>query len=547
MKKVFPIILGIICAFTTQAVFSAEDMDFKYPAPESNNALLVPITNVYYAIGDEYNAKIFEIEVPENGSYYVNFWLMAAQYQNGEFTTFNVFINDKYAGYIKPDKENWHSAKIQGCPKLDLNKGQNRIAITTSCPEIPLVESIKIASKEDSVFFSDTSYKSFFRNLKSVLNYSENNPENIDLTFYLNPHSSSIKAEQLPLIYTFYDLFSFKKGDIIHITGQSSSQFKIDVVFYGAPFNSINPNSDEISQIDPLGLVLPGTDPRNFKTVYQVKSATSEQTQGLNWLGISENTIWSPQPLLSMFIRIPEDGMYMIRARHGQNGGSDTASISINNQFFYNSVPITYNSIQTSIPANKDNIAILTLSDNPSKDDPIMFVHGVHADRIVGFNDDGPKKILQNYGASAYDSYLSQKYIYEASTISVSNYSSQEPISSCNILIGDPSEIYLTTESINNKKLIASKTISTTNIDGIDDQFNHFEISYSEGNINVSCHEQIKRISAFDITGKLLGTLASKEFSLSLPMTSLGLRHKGLYIITVETNTNLKSKIMTIN
>jgi len=68
------------------------------------------------------NFRSFEVEAPEEGFYYTEFWLLPARYANNSFTTFEVFVNDDYVGSICPDHGNWQSARINGNEAIKYNK-----------------------------------------------------------------------------------------------------------------------------------------------------------------------------------------------------------------------------------------------------------------------------------------------------------------------------------------------------------------------------------------------------------------------------------------
>ena len=73
----------------------------------------------------------------------------------------------------------------------------------------------------------------------------------------------------------------------------------------------------------------------------------------------------------------------------------------------------------------------MTCCNNFGTDDPYLFIHGGGRDKIVGFNDDGYTKKIRQYNLSSLDSYICQRYLMKTSGISVSNFSSSKPKSSC--------------------------------------------------------------------------------------------------------------------
>ena len=94
------------------------------------------------------NFKSFEVNVSEAGIYYAEFWLLPAEYADGSYTKFHVYANGNLIGHINPTKGNWQAIRIDENETVNLKRGVNIIKIGVPSPEMPTVETIKLARKE---------------------------------------------------------------------------------------------------------------------------------------------------------------------------------------------------------------------------------------------------------------------------------------------------------------------------------------------------------------------------------------------------------------
>ncbi len=478
----------------------------------------------------------------DDESYYVEFWLLPAKYADGSYTTFSVYLNGDFAGYISPQKGNWQSAPIDDNRTLYFLKGKNVISIGTLAPEIPAVETLKVARNEYDASISSEKYDDFLLNAATnpFKHYKDNNNEY--LTEEVNADGLSILTiPNVKLKYTFFKLFNFTKGQDIFMTTSSSEEHNIDMVFFGTQSNLIiNPQSDvvksdqtdynsfdSITQITPPGPAV--LDRYKLKSYYHYKMATSEEMQGLNWKGISSQSKNSSTQIATIHEKIPKTGVYLVRVRHKETGCMGLFNLNVNGTYYYENQPMSFTYVSCSIPADGTCYETFTECKDSKSDDPFLFIHGAGADRIVGFNDDTQSDIRDFLGLSIGDSYLAQQYKFKTSGLSVSSYWSSNPESSCNITTCSPQTIISKPKQ---KPLENSSSTPSVKMD-TDDLLTLNEMS---GTLTVCSNTDIRRIRVFDITETRLSSMETEGNYVNASKNSLNLNSRGIYLLYIETS-----------
>ena len=260
--------------------------------------------------------------------------------------------------------------------------------------------------------------------------------------------------------------------------------------------------------------------------------------QGLGFVYPSQKAENSSMQVASAIMTIPKTGKYLVRVRHLENGGTGVADVNVNGEYFYENVPITLSYRDCVIPADGSTYAVYTLSDNFSTDDPYLFIHGGRCDKIVGYNDDTPKAMRDRLCISTYDSYISQRYLMKTSGISVSNYSSYEPESSCCIFWGVASG---TVQSASKMRAKRGDTTATS-APSIDTSIRIISPQNVNGILSVTANEDIQKISVYGLAGNCLGSFNCDESNVSLPASSLNMSQPGIYVISVETTAGVTSQ-----
>ncbi len=538
MKKRFLMLsLGFVwcMAIDLQMIYAVANLSYVKPVERS-----IPISSISTSTVEMWNFKNFEIIVNESGNYFIEFWLQPATYANHEYTKFYVYINDSFIGYINPASANWQSACIDGIKKVNLREGRNVITIATKAPETPEVESVKVSKKETTVRFSTELFRAYVEDaisgkVDNILLKNKNQNSNLK--------SSSTVGEiceiNIPLCYSMHKTFTFTAGQDIFITSSSMTEHSIDVFFYGTPKPLPPPICVEDSitshHKNNMQLMSNAICPYMIKPYKWYTPATSMEIQGLNWKGISEHVQNSDLQVVAMRIKIPKTGMYFVRLRSNANGVLGVVDLNINGNYYYKDAPIFFSSIPCEIPADSSKYVCITQCNNRKYDDPLLFMHGSGiADRVVGFDDDAPKDKINEYGLSWYDSYISQEYFIKTNTISISNYSSLNPVSTCTVrarLVD------------NTSSLAKSQTFSEKEITG-NLKLKNAEVvipSVIELNsvLSLSANTQIIKIRLFDLSGKCISSINAHDKSLDIPFSALNISSSGIYIVHVETENDI--------
>lgn len=495
-----------------------------------------------------FNFKTFEVEAVESGSYFAEFWLQPSRYANNLYTTFGVYVNDNYVGSITPSIGNWQAIRLDDNQTLELNKGTNYITVATAVPETPNVETLKIALTDSEAIISSEAYDEYMNKAYAGTKYYIPEEEMAlvsPASTFTNKHFNNV-----PLNYTFYKTFSFIQGQEIFITSSSAAEHNLDVVYYGEavifeiqdprqPRDSIPPpptgqtNSDEQIRHS-FGPTNPIIFPWNPKIPYFYIPATSEEMQGLNWRSPSQRTINSTADVAVVRMTVPRTGMYLVRLRTVENGGSAIADLNVNGEYFYEEVPISLSRQDWVIPADGNKYETLTCCNTFGVDDPFLFVHGADADRIVGFNDDGPRYKQLQFDLSGLDSYLLQQYFIDTSAISVSNYSSLQPSSKCSIYIYRYDETETSSRNIVRAKMPVASHISAAALTK-DNDVNIPSNIERGADLTISATGLINNVSVYTLYGVVLSSVNVGDVVLSTSTSTLNISQPGVYIIRVET------------
>ena len=519
----------------------------------------LPITGVIEATDGNYNFKSFEVEASRAGSYYTEFWLLPARYANNAYTSFLIYVNDNYVGTITPTVGNWQAARVEGHETFDIAEGTNVITIATLAPEFPAVETIKVALNDYDASFSSEAYEEYLENSASGVTYDV--PEVDDVPVYMSDATAIVSSNfsSVPLNYTFYNTFSFTKDQEIFITTSSSASHKIDIVYYGSEpkyiFNPgiitpidpiitpVNPGSTNTSSLSSsASSVIPNPPYLKYEGVYT--PATSEEMQGLSWVFPSQRSQNSSIQVATARVKITKSGQYLIRVRHAINGGSSLADVNVNGVYYYENAPITLSYKTCVIPADGNYYATFTFCNNVGTDDPYLFIHGGACDKIVGFNDDASKEERAQYGLSAWDSYISQKYFMKTSGISVSNYSSSKPASHCNIVAGISEGA---SQSAAKSRAKDANTAGVSDVSVTDESVRIYVPANIYDSFSIKATDRIHKISAYGLAGNCIGSIKWQESCAVIPAYCLNITQPGIYVICVETSNGVTSKKVVIN
>lgn len=518
-----------------------------------------------FADETDLNYSSFEVNVNEYGWYYAEFWLMPAKYIDGGYTRFSVYANNEYIGNIAPTKGNWQSARIEGNERILLNKGSNIIKIATPAPEIPAVELVKVGLTDTEALISSKAYDSFYSEASTGMTYDI--PEEQPCVLYSNETTQSSNAPEVslkyfndvPLKYTFHVLFKFTEGQEIPILTSGYSAHDVDIIYVGQKPATQNESGgesttsyiltkDNVNRMDsdyitdePPTLTIAAN--RKYKQTQAYDIGTSEELQGLNWKSISTESpgLLSIAHTTSKIIKIPKTGVYLIRLRHREPGKTGKANLFVNNRYAYPDVPISFTWLPCELPANGNEYGTLAKSSNPDMDDPMLFIHGAAADRVVGLGDDASLRMQVIHELSPYDSHVLQQYNVRTSGISVCNYFSNTPESSCYIIAGidesvfDPGPEWEFMPKYNENPYQPEYKDKTFGVN-ISDQLEHC------GVVTITSDSPIRNVTVTDLSGTVISSFQRPGNELSVSKELMNIGKSGVYIVSVETDNGIASK-----
>lgn len=529
----FILVAGLLLATTSAPTITAQDVTDV----DISSSSTLPIKGISISSDNDYNFKNFEVVASTSGDYYVEFWLMPAKYADGTYTNFKVYVNENYLGEITPTFGNWQSIRIDSNDAFNLNEGTNVISVATKCPELPEVETIKVSKNDTDAVISSKAYEEYLEDSTAGVRYKTANEHETD-TYAINSNGVGIKHfSNVPLNYTFHHLFEFDKDQEITLTSTSSAPHIIDIMFYAW----CNPNWTIESGLEPerksnLQSRVAIKDP-------YLKRAKSEQMQGLSWKVVSEKAINSTAYVATKTLKMPEKGIYLIKVRHAEDGGSSVADVIVNGEYFYENIPISLAYRKCEIPNDGNKYATFTCCDNFGVDDPYIFIHGAGSDRSVGFDDDSTPDIVEEYDISDLDSYISQTYYTKTSGISVCSYSSSKPRSKCSIT-ARVLDVAAQSASKTKAKDYDTAYISASPV--CDDSIIISAPNDIHGSFLITAHENIQSVSVYGLTGNFVGSIRPEDSSIEVPAHILNIAVSGIYVIRVETPTGIVSKKVVI-
>lgn len=532
-KKQLLVALGFMLATATPLCVNAQDSS----TTGITDSYALTVKGEYETSDGTVNCKNFVVETQQAGNYYAEFWLLPAKYADNTFTTFSVYVNDEYVGDIRPSSGNWQSACLENAETIALAQGGNTITIATQAPEFPEVETVRVALNDAEAVINAGDYEEYLENACMESSYPVAGEQSGISTMALSRNTNGVcQFNNIPLAYTFYKRVTLTQGQNIFITSSSGAAHDLDVVYFGSPSISMPSNAPAKAGIS-NPIFRPDTVPY-LKPDIVYTPASSEETQGLNWKGISEAAINSTMQVATVRMTVPKSGIYLVRVRTRASGAMSVADLNINGEYFYEDVPITFYKVNCTIPADGNEYATMTCCATYTVDDPFLFIHGGGGDRIVGLNDDGSLSILNDYGLSLWDSYVKQRYHIPTSAISVSSYSSSKPRSTCTIIAR------VNENEVQPGNLIMSDKDVTSGIENtaVD---NSVVISYATSRNNaiaVNAKERLNRVSAYGLSGKLLGFTNVQGTSALVDLADLNVTMPGFYVITVDTDDSSVSK-----
>lgn len=461
-----------------------------------------------------------DLNVKETSLYRIYIWMFGVGKSDNSFFDYEVLADGLKIGKITPCKGNWQLIGLDEDKPIALKNGTHNIEIRSNDKLTPQVEAIYLTQEKIESGKLSANYDNYLGKAKQIA--SKHAKTTFEYPKARNSKRNTIKAGiiqnvELPLRYSFYTFRSFDKGNYITLTSTSATPHTIDVEIFGNPPKSIITkeidestvdfhNSQNLQTLPPAIIIDPVL---SNKPSFNCSSINDQERQGLGWYIPAERPKNSKYYTASGKIRIMQDGLYLIRLRSFDSEDVSTADLNINNTYFYNDVPIAYSEYYFNLPANKKSYTV-TASSNNSNVDPMLFVCGADADRLVGYNDDCTKSDKVNFGLLDNSACLTQKYLVETSSIDVSNYSSQNPELTCTLRIAE-------TETMRNSMLKSKQSgISSVSETEIFDYTYTPQILISGNELVIISDKIIKQTTITTVEGYGIMQTVSNDYEVKL-------------------------------
>lgn len=389
MKKIiflFSALLLFICSY------GQNNSDNKY---FNNNKELggdVIIKNSTVKIVDNLTYRIFEIESPEDGNFYLSAWLMAAKTDKGYLNYDLQVNNEKQKNKIRPTKSNWQTVELKNkeakLETVKLKKGINNISFVALAPEIPEVEFIRLTKSKDKVIISDEKYKNFINSIKEEIKERANNPVIIttdrDTSNKIsNPGGNYYYHLNVTFKYTTYKSFYFYSGQQVFFTTYASDKYKhvLEV------FSKYHPDN-------------------------------------YTWSNLSNSN-----GLASVNVRIPYTGYYYVRVRSYIQNSSGLVDLNVNGQYYYNDCAVSGNGFRN---AHETPETYNYFTCKLTGDSRLWISDDTWPGKIIAQNDDYHGTGDFNWGLS---SRVKKDFSVRIGAALISSYGSYNPTGKCDLFI----------------------------------------------------------------------------------------------------------------
>lgn len=391
-KSLISIVLALF--FLPMVVFGQDSVEKFYADDGRNFGGDVIIKKSTVKIDGNLAYRIFEVEAPEAGQYYLSAWLMAATTDKGP-REYKVQINSSEHLTLKPEKANWQSVtfrdETQNPVFAELSAGLNTIAFLTQVPEIPQVEIVRLSRDPEKANIPGTEYEAFLNNIKKETELRKNNP---------TPERDTLQ--------------SLKNG-IILPNPEGNYYHHIEATFKYTFYTTVYLQAGQQAFF--------ATNADNFKHVLEVFS--SSKTESYSWVATSGSG-----SLASINVNIPYTDVYFVRVRAYWQNEQGLVNLNVNGQYYYedctasgwagfrhfHTTPVEYNYFTCHI--NGDTRLWIEDSGLPG--------------RIIGWNDD-------YYGSGDFfwgvASRVKKDFNTDVGAVLFSSYSSITPTGTCDLYI----------------------------------------------------------------------------------------------------------------
>ena len=400
MKQIVFFLISIV--FLSQNTWSIENTTF------TNEEIVSDHPNAIYTADS--STLVFNVEVAAKATFYMNTWMVCAELDSigsGRFVDYKVSINGCPMPLpLKPQQRGWHKALyVNGQTPIPivLQKGENKIQISSPSPIVPEVEKIFLTQKQQTskASIAPTEYDAFINGIKEKLKKKENMARNIAFPSNLtndeepgiilpNPKSNYFHHLDVPLKYTVYKHFYLTKGDVVSFVSWFSD-YDID-----------------------------------FDFIMDVYSMTNPMTY--SW-SITSNDVGDA---IMYNFTIPYTDRYIVRVRSCNQADDGIVNLSVSTpqgNYAYNECPVT----STSFTHYLNSTTVYNyFTCNSTADTRLLIESDGNPGRIVCFNDYYENKGDFDWG---WESRINQSIPTVIKAVHVSAAGTSSPIGTCDLYI----------------------------------------------------------------------------------------------------------------
>ena len=506
-------ILSLLVVITTISVGAQESLyaDFRQEG--------ITLTNPKNEVVDGKSYTIFEINSDKEGDFCVNFWLIPAKYADGSYSVYDVLVNDLFAGKIVSQRGNWQAIGLSGNEKIKLQRGLNRIAVVGIAPEVPEVEYVRLAKKEDAVAISSKNYDSYLASARSA---EENNSRHL--------MSSKVQFASLlrdSLAKLNLEILKMKTMKSLRSTISPVKNFPFQYTFY-----------KKIHIIPTKAEIFITSESKSIH-VLEFFSEGAEQLTLVRRSERAQNKEGKYNELATIRVQGLSEGDYYIKVRIYQNFNSGVANVNVDGRYYYENVPI----YSAGIPMIQESGVTYSTFTKNSTSNPFMWIEGGSNERpgyIVAYNDDRNDPHSNKYSLKPSDSYVRENFYMPTLAVLLTASKSNDPPGKCDVYMKVSDQDVIASAFRSNENKIRNGTLE--NICDIDDVKVYPNPIKANSILSVSSGDNIKKIEIFDMSGQLKiwkdvqGTQAEVNLSESNLFTS------GVYIMRVETDSKAITK-----
>ena len=357
------------------------------------------ITGCKLSVEGEISKKTFEIEVLNEGEYFLCAWVLNTTtiQKNGGLT---LYLNneDTPAGVISPSESGWQSSKLSGDAAshsltLHLTPGVNEITFCTTIPEVPPVDFIRLATNEAEAEIPEDEYLNF----QQIVEESTLPPD------YVKTGEDTLDVSVL------YRTLSNPLGDYVHSVEQSFAYtYYTQFYFYAGQPVTFETKRDDPYASDPVMLLFSNSDPLNIAS----------------WKNDDGGNGWQSK----LTVTIPQSGYYYLLLWSYSYNSSGTTNLYLYDNLYASNVAITHYGLRCDNTSTEQLNYFTSLLTGDSR----IWIEDQdgYPGKVTAFNDD-------YYGGGGDFSWSLasrvKKVLPSVRSVVVSAYSSYNPTGSCDL------------------------------------------------------------------------------------------------------------------